>query len=66
VQSLPSRSWNTVLGDNHLTAALIDRLVHHAHILAFEGESYRLQKALSATVVSNPGVQGNKDTTTAN
>lgn len=42
--------WNTVLGDNRLTAALIDRLVHHAHILAFEGESYRLQKALSALI----------------
>lgn len=40
--------WNTVLGDDRLTAALIDRLVHHAHILAFEGESYRLQRALSA------------------
>ncbi|GAW92380.1 ATP-binding protein [Calderihabitans maritimus] len=33
-----------MLGDNRLTAALIDRLV----LLAFEGESYRLQKALSA------------------
>lgn len=42
--------WNTVLGDNRLTAALIDRLVHHAHILAFEGESYRLQKALSSVI----------------
>jgi DNA replication protein DnaC len=39
--------WNSVLGDNRLTAALIDRLVHHAHILAFDGESYRLRKALS-------------------
>lgn len=39
--------WNTVLGDNRLTAALIDRLVHHAHILAFSGESYRLRHALS-------------------
>lgn len=39
--------WNSVLGDNRLTAAMIDRLVHHAHILAFEGESYRLRKALS-------------------
>ncbi|MBF7084703.1 ATP-binding protein [Desulfallas sp. Bu1-1] len=44
--------WNTVLGDNRLTAALIDRLVHHAHILAFEGESYRLQRALSAIVIN--------------
>jgi DNA replication protein DnaC len=26
---------------------MIDRLVHHAHILAFDGESYRLRKALS-------------------
>lgn len=43
--------WNTVLGDNRLTAALIDRLVHHAHILAFEGESYRLQKAMSAVMI---------------
>ena len=39
--------WNSVLGDNRLTAAMIDRLVHHAHILAFDGESYRLRKALS-------------------
>lgn len=39
--------WNTVLGDARLTAALIDRLVHHAHVLAFTGESYRLQHALS-------------------
>ncbi|TDY37128.1 DNA replication protein DnaC [Alicyclobacillus sacchari] len=39
--------WNTVLGDARLTAALVDRLVHHAHVLAFTGESYRLQHALS-------------------
>lgn len=40
--------WNTVFGDNRLTAALIDRLVHHAHILAFTGESFRLRHALSS------------------
>jgi DNA replication protein DnaC len=39
--------WNSVLGDNRLTAALIDRLVHHAHILAFDGQSRRLSQALS-------------------
>lgn len=39
--------WNTVLGDNRLTAAMIDRLVHHAHILAFPGDSFRLRHALS-------------------
>ncbi len=39
--------WNTVFGDTRLTAALVDRLVHHAHILAFTGESFRLRHALS-------------------
>ncbi len=39
--------WNTVFGDARLTAALVDRLVHHAHVLAFTGESCRLQHALS-------------------
>lgn len=41
--------WNTVFGDKRLTAAIIDRLVHHAHILSFTGESYRLTHALSKT-----------------
>lgn len=39
--------WTSVFGDNRLTAAIIDRLVHHAYILAFSGESYRLRHALS-------------------
>jgi DNA replication protein DnaC len=38
--------WNQTFGDNRLTAALIDRLVHHAHILAFTGESFRLRQAM--------------------
>ncbi len=44
--------WNRVFGDNRLTAALVDRLVHHAHILAFTGESYRLKNALSNVTIS--------------
>lgn len=46
--------WNTVLGDNRLTAALIDLLVHHAHIWAFDGKSYWLQRALSAIALNPP------------
>jgi len=41
--------WNEVFGDEKLTAALVDRLVHHAHILTFEGESFRFQQAMSRT-----------------
>lgn len=39
--------WNTIFGDKRLTAAIMDRLVHHAHIITFTGESYRLTNALS-------------------
>ena len=38
--------WKQIFGDNRLTAALIDRLVHHAHILAFTGDSIRLRQAM--------------------
>ncbi len=41
--------WTTVFGDNKLTAALVDRLVHHAHILTFTGDSFRLKEAMKRT-----------------
>jgi len=44
--NLEFSGWNAVFGDNRLTAALIDRLVHHSHILIFSGESRRLQSAM--------------------
>lgn len=44
--NLEFSGWNSVLGDNRLTAAMIDRLVHHSHIVIFSGESYRLQQSM--------------------
>ncbi|MBS3937113.1 MAG: ATP-binding protein [Peptococcaceae bacterium] len=38
--------WNEVFGDDRLTNAIIDRLIHHSHILAFAGESFRFKQAL--------------------
>ena len=40
---------NKVFIDPRLTSALVDRLIHHAHILTFTGESFRLKNALSKT-----------------
>jgi DNA replication protein DnaC len=34
-----------VFGDATLTAALLDRLTHHAQILLFQGESYRFKES---------------------
>lgn len=44
--------WNSVFGDNRLTAALIDRVIHHAHFLVFSGESYRLRESLKRQQVT--------------
>jgi len=39
--------WNEVFGDDRLTAALIDRVIHHSHILAFTGKSFRFKEAMA-------------------
>ena len=44
--NLEFSQWNTVFGDNRLTAALIDRLIHHSHIVIFSGESYQLTQSM--------------------
>jgi transposase len=41
--------WNSIFGDNRMTAALLDRLTHKAHILEFIGESYRFRQRLLQT-----------------
>jgi DNA replication protein DnaC len=38
--------WMQVFGEESLTAALLDRLTHHAHILEFVGESYRFRERM--------------------
>ncbi|NMB46799.1 MAG: ATP-binding protein [Firmicutes bacterium] len=38
--------WNEMFGDDRLTAALIDRLVHRAYILSFTGPSLRYEEAM--------------------
>src|SRR3954466_6376550 len=39
----PFSSWGEIFGDDIVAAAMIDRLVHHAEILALKGDSYRLK-----------------------
>ena len=36
--------WAEMLGDEVMTTAMLDRLLHHANIFTLEGESYRLSK----------------------
>ncbi len=39
----PFSAWGEIFGDDVTAAAMIDRLVHHAEIVALKGDSYRLR-----------------------
>ena len=43
--NLPFAEWTEIFGSERLTGALLDRLTHHVHILAMNGESYRLNQS---------------------
>ena len=38
--------WNGIFYDDQLTSALIDRLIHHSHLIVFDRESWRLKHSL--------------------
>jgi DNA replication protein DnaC len=45
--NLPFEEWTATFGDERLTGALLDRLIHHVHILEMNGQSYRLAQSRS-------------------
>jgi|AntAceMinimDraft_15_1070371.scaffolds.fasta_scaffold18234_1 DNA replication protein DnaC len=38
--------WVNIFYDKDMTTAMIDRLVHHSHLLIFDGESWRMKNSL--------------------
>lgn len=50
--NLPFGQWPTTFGgDNALTVALLDRLLHHSQIVQIQGDSYRLrEKKLAGSI----------------
>jgi len=49
----PFEDWAKLLGDVVVVTPLLDRLMHHGHLLKFEGKSWRLKEA--ATRVAKRG-----------
>lgn len=50
--NLPFGQWDSTLADDKvLTAAMLDRLLHHAHIIQMKGNSYRLKEKLKIGVI---------------
>ncbi len=48
--------WGDIFGDEVMAAALIDRLLHHCHIVNIRGNSYRMRehRALASRLVAAP------------
>ncbi len=42
----PFSEWDKIFADTMMTVAAIDRLVHHAHIIEIQAESFRRKQAL--------------------
>ena len=40
--------WGELLGDTVIVSAILDRLLHHSHVLNIRGESYRLREKRQA------------------
>jgi DNA replication protein len=47
--NLPFTQWDQTFGGNTtLTAAMLDRILHHSHIVQIKGDSYRLKQQRKA------------------
>jgi len=46
--------WGEVLGDAVVATAILDRLLHHSHVLNIRGDSYRLREKKRAGLFAGP------------
>jgi len=44
--NLEFSKWGSIFTDEQMAAAMIDRLVHHGHLIMFDAKSYRMTHAL--------------------
>lgn len=50
----PIEEWGKLLSDVPAASAILDRLLHHAEIIAINGRSYRLQKSTASRALAQP------------
>jgi DNA replication protein DnaC len=50
--------WAEVLGDSVIAAAILDRLLHHSHVVSIRGESYRLREKRQAGLLGGAPPRG--------
>lgn len=52
--------WGEVFGDAVLATAILDRLLHHSHVLTIHGESYRLREKRRSGLMKKAYDEGKK------
>ena len=50
--------WGELLGDTVIASAILDRLLHHSHVLNIRGESYRLREKRQAGLFNSHQLLG--------
>lgn len=49
----PVSEWDQVFGDAVLVTAILDRLLHHSHVMMIKGTSYRLKEKRKSGLLKN-------------
>jgi hypothetical protein len=50
--------WGTVFADPVVATAILDRLLHHSHVLTIRGDSYRLRAKRKSDLIKAPAADG--------
>lgn len=49
--------WGDVFGDAVLATAILDRVLHHSHVLTIRGQSYRLREKRRSGLLQAPAIE---------
>jgi len=50
-QTIPE--WGNVFGDEMIASAVLDRVLHHSHVLVIQGDSFRLRQKKRAGILGS-------------
>ena len=57
--------WGTVFSDAVVATAILDRLLHHSHVVTIRGDSYRLREKRRSGLLKAPAISAPVSTTIA-
>src|ERR671916_296550 len=54
--------WGSVFGDAVVATAILDRLLHHSHVITIRGDSYRLREKRRSGLLQKPAAAPETET----